>query len=356
MTSSISSKTYGVLPSGESVEYWTLVGSGGLQLEVITYGATITRLLVPDRWGGLDDVVLGFNNLDPYLANRACFGAIVGRVAGRITGARFSLEGETFQLAMNDGPNHLHGGLKGFDKRNWSARPGENAAGAPSLQLTYHSSDGEEGYPGNLKVIITYTVTDNNAILIGTEATTDKATPVSLTQHSYFNLGGEHSGSVVDHELEIHADEFVPSDQYSTLLGRVESVSGRDNDFRHLRNLGDAIPHLFMRHGDLYLTRKSVASDAGRNPVPVARLVNRKSGRVLEVSTTETHLQLYTGSGLDGSNIGKSGVSYGQYAGVCLECEGYPDGPNAPGLGDIILHPGRIKRETTVYAFSTISG
>jgi aldose 1-epimerase len=309
--------------------------------------------MAPDRDGRMADVVLGFNCLDSYLASPAYFGAVVGRVAGRIPGASFNLEGKTYTLARNDSPNHLHGGVEGFDKKIWSASPMEKPGGAPSLRLTYRSPNGEEGYPGTVNVTVTYTVTDDNAFVGEIEADTDQPTPFSLTMHHYFNLGGEGTGSVADHELQIHSDEFVFTDERMTLLGRTGSVNGRSNDFRQLRNLGDAIPSLFKNHGDLYLVRKTQQGDTASKPVAAARLVHPASGRVVEVSTTETYMQLYTGASLDGSLTGKSGSRYARYAGVCLECEGYPDGANTSGLGDIVLRPGKLQRHTTTYAFST---
>jgi aldose 1-epimerase len=356
MAISVTSRTFGFLPNGESVEAWTLCGQGDLVLEIITYGATVTRLLAPDRDGRLADVVLGFNNLDSYLASRAYFGAVVGRVAGRIPEARFSLEGKTYELIQNEPPNHLHGGVEGFDKKIWTAAPVEEPSGAPSLRLAYRSRDGEEGYPGVVDVTVTYSVTEGNIFLIETNAVSDWPTPFGLTQHSYFNLAGEAAGSIADHELQIHSDEFVFTDERMTLLGQVGSVNGRENDFRLPRNLGRAIPLLFQSHGDLYLVHRTEQQGSPSEPVPVARLVHPGSGRVLEVSTTETLLQLYTGAGLDGSLTGKSGTSYARHAGVCLECEGYPDGANASGLGDIILRPGVPQRNTTAYAFSTQPG
>jgi len=353
MLKQLSSRTFGNVPGGESIEAWTLWGSGGLEVEVINYGATITRLLAPDRNGRLADVVLGFRDLDSYLAGGACFGAIVGRVAGRITGGRFNLEGKTYQLALNDFPNHIHGGVQGFDKKVWTAIGSERQNGAPSLRLSYVSPDGEEGYPGKVEVAVTYTVTDSNILLVETEAVTDQPTPFSLTQHSYFNLAGEAAGSIADHELQIHSDEFVFTDERMTLLGRTGSVAGRSCDFRQSRRLGDAMPLLFQNHGDLYCVHREAWNNSGPRPVPIVRLVEPASGRVLEVSTTETHMQFYTGKALDGSLIGKSGVPYARHAGLCLECEGYPDGANTPGLGNIILRPGRTWRATTMYAFST---
>jgi aldose 1-epimerase len=351
MAMALSSRTFGCLPNGKPVEAWMLCGAGGLGLEVITYGAAVTRLLAPDRNGILADVVLGFNDLDSYFAGGACLGAIVGRVAGRITGGSFNIEGRTYNLARNEAPNHLHGGVEGFDRKIWTATPIENPDGAPSLRLSYISPDGEEGYPGEISVTVTCTVTNSNVFWVETEAATDQPTPFTLTQHSYFNLAGEATGSIANHELQIHSDEFIFTDERMTLLGRVGSVTGRGNDFRKPRRLEDALPMLFQNHGDLYLVRREGEESPESKPVAIARLVHPASGRVLEVSTTESHLQLYTGAALDGSLIGKSGVPYARHAGICLECEGYPDGANAPELGDIILRPGHPRRETTAYAF-----
>lgn len=353
MTSSITSRIFGFLPDGKAIEAWTLCGQGGLVLEIITYGAIVTRLLVPDRDGQIADVVLGFNDLDSYLADRDYVGALIGRVAGRIAGAQFALDGKTYELAQNDFPNHLHGGSEGFNKKIWTASPMMRRGGAPSLRLTYCSPDGEEGYPGTVTTTVKYTVTDDNTFRVETEAVSDRPTPFSLTLHPYFNLGGEASGSTVDHELQIYADEFVLTDQRMTPLGRIGSVIGQSNDFPQLRSLGDAIPRLFQNHGDLYRVRETKTKSTRSNLAPAARLVHPASGRVLAVSTTEPYVQLYTGAGLDGSLIGKSGVRYSRYAGVCLECEGYPDGANTPSMGDILLHPGEIRKQATSYAFST---
>jgi len=308
MAVSMSSRTFGALSNGDSIRGWTLQRAGGLQLEVIAYGGTITRLPDPDREGKMGDVVLGFNTLDFCVADRSCFGAIVGRVAGRIAGVRFNLEGKTYQLARNDGANHIHGGTLGFNKRTWTDVPVEKAGGEAALLLTYRSPDGEE------------------------------------------------AGSIADHALQIHADEFVPVDEDARLLGRVEPVAARDNDFRQPRNLGATIPLLFKNHGDLYLTPKAAGGDARSRLMPTVRLLHPGGGRALEVSTTEAHLQLYTGCFLDGSSKGKSGACYQRYAGVCLECEGHSDGASTPGMGDIILRPGSPWHEITEYAFVCTAG
>lgn len=348
----LTSRTFGVLPGGESVEAWTIGDAGGLVVEIITYGAIISRLLVPGVDGQPADVVLGYGNLDSYVADKAYFGAVVGRVAGRITNARFNLGGKGYKLSANDPPNHLHGGGAGLSRKLWTAEPLSGSGCSPALRLAYRSLDGEEGYPGNIEVAVTYSVTPDNVLVIESEATADRQTPLNLTYHSYFNLAGEGSGSVADHELQLHADHFVATDENMTLLGKLEPVAA-NNDFRNLRQLGDAIPGLFQEHGDLYRVRRSAAEEAARKPVPVARLVHRKSGRVMEVATMAEYIQLYTGAALDGSMIGKSGVPYRRHAGLCLECEGYPDGANVPSMGDIILRPDQVQRATSTFSFTS---
>jgi aldose 1-epimerase len=330
------------------VEAWTLTGRGGLVLEAITYGGIVTRLLAPDRNGNAGDVVLGFNDLDSYLGGHPYFGAITGRVAGRISGAAFTLDGNTYRLARNDPPNHLHGGVEGFDKRLWSAAPVDREDGAPSLRLSYDSPDGEEGYPGNVRVAVTYTVTHQNEFLIETEAVSDRTTPLSLTQHSYFNLAGGSSGSIADHRLEIFASEFVPVDEHLTATGRLESTSRHGDYFQAPCRVGDVIGQLYQGHGDLYALPKR----NGNEMRLAARLEDPASGRVMTVSTTQSYLQLYTGSHLNCSTKGKSGFVYARHAGICLECEGYPDAANAARRDDILLHPGQIQRHATAYAFS----
>ena len=351
MAPSISTRAFGVLPSGQTVEAWTLTGRGGLESEAITYGGIVTRLLAPDRNGNPGDVVLGFNDLDSYLNGHPYFGAITGRVAGRIADAAFTLEGKTYQLARNDPPNHLHGGVAGFDKRLWHAAPVDRNDGAPSLRLRYDSPDGEEGYPGNVHVTVTYTVTNRNEFLIETEAISDRTTPLSLTHHSYFNLACESSGSIADHHLQIFASEFVPVDENLIATGRLEGVTRHGNDFQSPRRVGDAIGHLYQGHGDLYALPKQKVSGMR----PVARLEDPASGRVMTVSTTENYLQLYMGSQLNCSTKGKSGTAYSRHAGICLECEGYPDAANSTRRDDILLHPGKMQRHATAYAFSVRS-
>lgn len=342
----MNARPFGTLPSGEPVTAHTLRGDGGLTLECLDYGGIVTRLLAPDRHGRLADVVLGFDTLEGYLAPQPYLGALVGRVAGRISNARFTLDGRSVPLAANDGANHLHGGRRGFDKHLWSATATTRPDGAPALRLTRTSPDGEEGYPGNLTVAVTYAITADNAFHIESEARTDAPTPFSLTHHAYFNLGGHTSGTVAEHTLEIAADRVVPADADLTLLGRAEPVAGC-NDLRTPRRLGAIMPGLHLRHGDLYLL-----PDHGGARRTAARLAHAASGRILTVVATASCLQLYTGAFLDGSLRGKSGHAYARHAGLCLECEDYPDAPNTPALGDITLRPGRVARHATTYAFT----
>jgi aldose 1-epimerase len=342
-------RPFGVIAGRKPVDAHLLEGAPGISAQIITYGATVTHLRVPDRDGKLSDVVLGFNQLDDYLKPQPYFGAMAGRVGGRITGGQFALDGRRYSLARNDGPNHLHGGIVGFDKHIWSATRGKASNGAVSVRLSRVSPDGEEGYPGNVNASVTYTVTADNQFIVDVVATSDAPTPFSLTHHSYFNLAGEGSGSTEDHELQIFADTFVPVTDSFALTGRHEVVNA--NDLRRSRRLGDVIPKLYGQHGDLYFVNRP-KEKSSLECVPAARLTDPASGRVLTVSTTEDYIQLYTGAKLDSSLMGKSGRRYGPFGGLCLECEGYPDGANNPAFGDIILRPGRTVRQTTIYAFS----
>jgi len=336
---------FGTLSDGTPVEKYTLRNASGASADIITYGGIITALRVPDRHGELADVVLGFNTLDRYLAGHPYFGAIIGRIAGRLTAGQLRLPDGTRQVALTDGPNHLHGGVVGFDKRIWTVK----SATASSLVLFYLSPDGEEGYPGNLDVTVTYTLTDKNELIVESHATSDRVTPLSLAQHSYFNLAGEGSGDVLDHHVQILATEVVPAaDATMTLSGKLTPVAGTGNDLTQPRPLRDALPGIYRAHGEHYFIRAS----ASATPTLVARVTEPRSGRVLEVSTNDCALQFYTGMSLDGTNVGKSGRAYKSHGGLCLECQGYPDGAHRPDLGDILVHPGTPQRRTTIYAFS----
>lgn len=350
---SIKSRPLGKLPDGRVVDAWTLIGAGGLELEVITYGGIIKRLLAPDRDGQLEDVVLGFDDLESYFSNDPYLGAVVGRVAGRIPDGRFCVDGQEHKVVQNDGTNHIHGGIVGLDKRLWAAEPVERSDGAPSLRLTYRSPDGEEGYPGNVDFTVTYTVTPDNAVVYETHAESDAATPVSLTQHSYFNLAGEGSGDIKDHEVQIHCDTKIAVDENLTPLGVRESVSGSAADLYQSRRVGDIIPDLWLQHGDCY--RVEHGEGEADALISVARLAHPGTGRVIDVSTTLSCLQFYTGKHLPENIKGKSGHTYGPFSGLCLECEGYPDGVSKPEFGDILVRPGHPQHHVTIYAFSVIA-
>jgi len=337
---------YGKMPTGEIVNKYVLSNANGLEIHVITYGGIITEIHAPDRQGRSTDITLGLKSLEDYLAGHPYFGAITGRVAGRISQGTFVVDGKTYQLAINDPPNHLHGGLVGLDKRVWEACASASG-GAESIRLTYRSPDGEEGYPGRLDIAVTYTLTKSNNLVIEYDAVTDKATPFSPTNHAYFHLGGEGQGTVEDHVLQIFSDTYVPSDEFMTLSGIATPVDGTPHDFRKPKRLGDVLDLLPLRHGSNY----SIQCECSATPIPVARVTHPASGRVLDVSSTETTLQFYTGSHLDNTTTGKAGVVYGPHMGLCLECQGYPDGITHPEFGSILLTPGNRYRQTTVYAF-----
>lgn len=341
---------YGNLPSGEEVTAFTL-SHAGLTIKAITYGGIITELHVPGRDGKVEDIVLGLPSLEAYLAGHPWFGAITGRVAGRITGGTFELDGKSFQLELNQPPNHLHGGADALDKKNWHGEAATNTKGEPFLVLTYRSPDGECGYPGNVDIKVTYTLSNDAVLRIDYEATTDRATPFSLTNHSYFNLAGEAAGSVENHVLQIHADHFVPADDELTLSGTIQPVAGQANDFTRPKPLGEALDGLLKQHGDNYMIRRSEPKVL----VPVARVEQKSSGRSMEVESTEACLQFYTGKFLDETRVtGKSGRVYQPFDGLCLECQGYPDGVNHPELDDIVLRPDETYRQTTLYKFTTV--
>jgi len=343
----VKTREFGKLPTGETVEEFALTNARGMTLKLITYGGTITELHVPDRRGMTADVVLGFNDLAGYLGSHPYFGCIAGRVSGRITSGKFTLDGRNYQLLVNDPPNHLHGGVTGFDKRLWHAQVIKDSKDAVGVHLKYRSPDGEEGYPGNVDVTLTYFLDQENEVCICYTAVTDQPTPLSLTNHSYFNLAGEGSGTIENHLLQVSSSEISQTDAQMTLLGARSPVKGKANDFRRPTRLGDAIPGLLNSHGDNYLL-----AQPARKFEHAARLEDPTSGRVMEVLTTENCLQVYTGVSLDGSLVGKSGRPYPKFGGLCLECQGYPDGVNHPEMGDIILRPGEVYHQTTVYRFS----
>jgi aldose 1-epimerase len=348
---------FGVTPDGVQVEAITLTAANGVSARIITFGATLQSLLLPDRTGRTADVALGYDDLATYVAKPRFFGATVGRYANRIANAKFTLDGQTFPLAANNGPNSLHGGARGFDKVVWKV--GDVTSGpVASVTLTYTSRDGEEGYPGTLDVRVTYSLDENRTLTTRYEATTDKPTIVNLTNHSYFNLAGIESGrSILDHRLTIDADAYTPVDATLIPTGELRNVAGTAFDFRqsvrvgeHIRDTSDAQIALTRGYDHNFVLRGGV-TDA---PKRAARVEDPISGRVLELWTTEPGVQLYTGNGFDGTTIGKSRVGYRQSDGLALEPQKFPDSPNHPAFASARLDPGKTYRQTSFYRFSVL--
>ncbi len=341
-------ESFGTAPDGKPVERYTLTNANGIELKAISYGGIITSLRVPDRTGKMDDIVLGFDSLDGYLKDPPFFGAIIGRYGNRIGKGQFTLDGKTYKLATNNGPNHLHGGNKGFDKVVWTVEP----VGRNGLAFSRVSPDGEEGYPGNLQVRVTYTLTDKNQLIVDYRASTDKATPVNLTQHSYFNLAGQASGDILGHELTLHADRYTPVDDTLIPTGELAPVDGTPFDFRKPTVIGARInnddPQLKAGKG---YDHNWVLNRSGNGLQPAARVVEPKTGRTLEISTTEPGIQFYSGNFLDGTISGKSGAVYKHRTGFCLETQHFPDSPNKPKFPTTTLRPGAEYRTQTVFTF-----
>ena len=344
-------KLFGITPTGDSVFAYTLRNSSGIEARIISYGAILQSLTVPDWWKGSGDIVLGYETLDEYTADRAYFGAIVGRYANRIAGGRFLIDGTLFRLATNDGSNHLHGGIHGFDKVVWTV---DEAASVPGrvLVLDYISADGEEGYPGTLTVRVIYTLAEDNSLRIDYGAQTDAPTIVNLSHHSYFNLADGGAGNILDHELMINAAMFTPVDATLIPTGEIRSVEGSAMDFRSPRLIGDRVDsdddQLHFAGG---YDHNWVLSRPGEGLSLAARLRERSSGRILEVHTTEPGLQFYSGNFLDGTLTGKRGISYKRRSGLCLETQHFPDSPNHKEFPSTELDPGRTYSSTTVYRF-----
>jgi aldose 1-epimerase len=347
----IQKSTFGKMADGQKVELYTLANRKGMQVAITNYGGTVVRLAVPDRQGKLADVVLGFDDLKGYLGKNPFFGALVGRYANRIGGARFKLNGVEYKLAANDGKNSLHGGLQGFDKKVWKAKQIPGAE--PALELTYVSKDGEERYPGNLTATVVYTLKNNNELEIDYRATSDKDTVVNLTNHSYFNLAGAGKGDILKTEVMINADRFTPVDSTLIPTGELRKVEGTPLDFRQPTAIGARInaDDEQMKFGKGY-DHNFVLNRTGPGLVLAARAVDPDSGRQLEVYTTQPAVQLYTGNFLDGSVKGKGGIAYGRRSAFCLETQHYPDSPNQPRFPSTELKPGHTYHEVTVFRFA----
>ncbi len=357
-TEKIQKRSFGKTADGTAAEIYTLTNSKGAEAKITDYGATLTSLKMPDRDGKMADVVLGSNSIDGYTDQayqkaNPYFGAIAGRYANRIAGAKFSINGAEYQLNANNGKNSLHGGIKGFDKVFWQARE-IPAANGSAVELTYLSKDGEEGFPGNLTVKVIYTLTDDDELKIDYTATTDKETVVNLTHHSYFNLAGEGGGDILGHRLKIFADEFTPIDAESIPTGELQSVENTPFDFRAAKEIGKDInaDGEQLKNGNGY-DHNFVINGAAGELRPAAIVTEPKSGRVLEVLTTEPGIQLYTGNFLDGSLTGKGGGKYAVRSGFCLETQHFPDSPHNPNFPSTLLKPNETFKSSTVYKFST---
>lgn len=334
---------FGTVDSSD-VYLYTLENAGGMTVKITNYGGIVTSIMVPGSDGTLADVVLGFDSLQPYLDGHPYFGSIVGRYGNRIANGKFTLDGVEYTLATNNGPNHLHGGIKGFDKVVWNAeeRLSDDTA---SLILRYTSHDGEEGYPGNLSATVTYSITNDNELVIDYMATTDKATPVNLTHHSYFNLGGTQE-DILDHVLTIAADRYVAVNENLIPTGELKEVEGTPMDFSTPHAIGERIAEVPGGYDHTY-----VLNNTGQM-MKVADARDPQTGRFLEVFTGEPGIQFYSGNFLDGSLTGKGGIVYHQHHGFCLETQHFPDSPNQPGFPSTILEPGETYAYTTIYKFS----
>ena len=342
---------FGQTLSGEAVELYTLKNSANVRVRIMTYGGTVVSLQVPDRDGILGDIVLGYDTLDGYLKNSPYFGSLIGRYGNRIGKGRFSLDGKQYQLPKNNGENTLHGGIKGFDKVVWKATEVRSNDGV-GLSLTYLSKDGEEGFPGNLSVKVVYTLTNNNELRIDYSGATDKTTVVNLTHHSYFNLAGE--GNILQHELMMNAEQFTPVDAGLIPTGELRNVKGTPMDFTKPTAIGARIDQqdeqLILGKG--YDHNWVLKTNNTGNLSLAARVYEPRSGRVMEVSTTEPGLQFYSGNFLDGTITGKGGQVYKQRSGFCLETQHFPDSPNQPRFPSTVLKPGQQYTSSTIYKFS----
>jgi aldose 1-epimerase len=342
---------FGRMPDGTAVEQFTLTNARGVEVRAISYGGIIVSLRVPDRQGRLDDVVLGHDSLQGYLTTSGYFGAIIGRYGNRIAKGRFTLDGREYTLATNNGPNHLHGGPRGFHTAVWSGEPFEGKDGV-GVVFRHRSPDGHEGYPGNLDARVTYTLSDRDELVFEYFATTDKPTVVNLTQHSYFNLAGDGTRDVLDHQLQIEADRFTPVDSTLIPTGDLASAAGTPFDFRKPVAIGARIgaDDEQIRNGRGY-DHNFVLNRKGSGLEHAVRLVDPDSGRTMDIATTEPGVQFYSGNFLDGKIKGKAGRVYAHRYGLCLETQHFPDSPNKPGFPSTVLRPGQEYRSKTVLRF-----
>ncbi|HMP82173.1 MAG TPA: aldose epimerase family protein [Verrucomicrobiota bacterium] len=340
---------FGTMPDGTPIEIYTLQNKHGMEARIINYGGTVVSLRVPDRNGRFDDIVLGYDHLDGYLTNSPYFGCLVGRYGNRIGGAKFTLNGQTYKLAANNGPNSLHGGVKGFDKVVWTVVKSTGN----SLTLRYLSKDGEEGFPGNLDVTAIYKVTDDNELKVEFSATTDKPTVCNLTHHSYFNLAGQGKGTILDHQVQINSDKITPVNQDLITTGEYADVTGTPFDFRKPTAVGARIndPDRQLQYGPGYDHNWVIQKPLGQYGWH-ATVYEPTTGRVMEVWSNEPGMQFYAGNFLDGTIIGKGGAVYPLRSGFCMEPQHYPDSPNKPNFPPVTLLPGETYKCTIAYKFS----
>jgi aldose 1-epimerase len=358
VTRELTRAPFGRTADGQPVELFTLTNAHGIEVRLTNYGGIITSLKTPDRAGRFDDIVLGYDSLSGYLHNSPYFGAIVGRYGNRIAKGRFTLDGATYRLAVNNAPNSLHGGIRGFDKVVWKAEPFRND-GTEGVALEYTSADMEEGYPGTLRARVTYTLTEDNRLIVDYQATSDKPTPVNLTQHSYWNLAGDGSRDILTHLLTINADSMTPVDSTLIPTGEISPVAGTPFDFRTPMQIGariDQRQNTQIRYGGGYdhnfvVNRGNAGADS---LIHAAHVAEPSTGRTLDVFTTEPGIQFYSGNFLDGSITGKAGHSYKYRHGLALETQHYPDSPNHPNFPSTILRPGQQYRSRTVFAFGVV--
>lgn len=347
---SVKKTPFGKTADGQQVEQYILVNEHGLTVKVITYGAILMSVQVPDRDGTLGEITLGFDTLDEYLAGHPFFGATCGRVANRIANGKFTIDGREYSLATNNGPNHLHGGEKGFDKAVWHAEKVEKDD-AVSVKLAHRSPDGDEGYPGNLSVTVVYTLSNDNALTIDYTATTDQSTPINLTNHTYWNLADAGKSDVLAHRLTIHADRYLPVDDTLIPTGELNSVHGTPMDFTTSKEIGSRLDQVAADprgYDHCYVLNQP----ANVKLKPAARVEEPRTGRVMEVFTTEPALQLYTANFLDGT-LKSRGAVFKRHHAFCLEAQHYPDSINQPQFPSTLLKPGQTYRQTTVHKFST---
>lgn len=347
--STINRQDWGALPSGDAIDLYTLRNANGIEISITNFGGRIVTLKTPDSSGKVADIVLGFDTLDEYVEKNPFFGALVGRYANRIANGKFVLDGKTYKLLQNNGPNALHGGAIGFDKVKWQAHPDGGGKHA-SLGLQYVSKDGEEGYPGTLRTTVTYALDDDNSFTIDYRASTDKKTVLNLTNHSYFNLAGHSHGTIVDHDVMINADRFTPSNEHQIPTGELRPVANTPLDFLKSHKVGDQI--------DSKDEQIAIAKGYDHNYVVngsgmrlAARAVHPGSGRVMEVHTTQPGVQFYTGNHLPEKIKGKGGAVYGFRGAFCFETQHFPDSPNQPSFPTTVLEPGSEYHQVTVFKF-----